>query len=371
MDFVTRLGELEQKFNGLEHELAQPDVYSDPAKAKKLSKNLSDLRPVVEKFREYKKVMKELEGNKSLLESGDKEMESLVKAEMAGLELKQHELEEKLKELLVPPDPDEDKNAILEIRAGTGGEEAALFVLDLFNMYKKWTEGKGFKITVLNHHATDLGGYKEIISQVEGPGAFGWLKFESGVHRVQRVPLTETQGRVHTSTVTVAVLPEAEEVNITIDESRDLRVDVYRSQGKGGQGVNTTNSAVRITHLPTGMVVTCQDERSQHKNKARAMKILKARLYEAEKERQRSAREGMRRDQVGSGDRAEKIRTYNYPQNRMTDHRINVTLYKLDHMMEGDLDELVNALRIDEKARLLVQIEAEEKAPVEKAKARA
>jgi len=370
MNFIQRLEELEQKFKALEQELSTPEVYSDREKFKKLSKTQAELRTIVENFREYQKLSREILDNQSLLETKDREIEELAKAELETQEQKKQELEAKLKELLVPPDPDDAKNAILEIRAGTGGEEAALFARDLVDMYIKWLERKGIKFTVLNHHSTDLGGLKEIISQVEGFEAFGWLKFESGVHRVQRVPDTETQGRVHTSTVTVAVLPEAEEVDISIDEAKDLRIDVYRSQGKGGQGVNTTDSAVRITHLPTGMVVTCQDERSQHKNKARAMKILKARLYEAEKEKLRAEREGLRRGQVGTGDRAEKIRTYNFPQNRLTDHRVNITLYKLDRVMEGDLDELVQALRSDEKAKKLVDFDAQEKAALEKSKAR-
>jgi peptide chain release factor 1 len=370
MNFIQRLAELELKFKGLEQELSTPEVYSDREKSKRLSRSQAELRPIVDKFREYQKLDQEIMNHNSLVDSEDREIAELAKAELVSLERKKQELEEKLKELLVPADPDDARNAILEIRAGTGGEEAALFGSEIFDTYRKWLERKGLKVNVLNHHSTDLGGLKEIISQVEGTDAFGWLKFESGVHRVQRVPATETQGRVHTSTVTVAVLPEAEEVDIQVDEAKDLRVDVYRSQGKGGQGVNTTDSAVRITHLPTGLVVTCQDERSQHKNKARAMKILKARLYEAEKEKLRSEREGLRRNQVGSGERAEKIRTYNFPQNRLTDHRVNLTLYKLDRVMEGDLDELVSALRADEKARKMDEFNAQEQAALGRPKAK-
>jgi len=368
MKFIERLEELERKFHELEQELAKPEAYADHEKLKKLSKTRAELLPLVEKFREYNKVLREIQDHQELAASADRELAELARAELQELAQKEQALEAALKELLVPQDPDEQRNAILEIRAGTGGEEAALFVMNLFSMYQKWLERKGFRITALNHHATDLGGYKEIICAVEGEQAFGALKFESGVHRVQRVPRTEAQGRVHTSTVTVAVLPEVEEVEVSIDEARDLRIDVYRSQGKGGQGVNTTDSAVRITHLPIGMVVTCQDERSQHKNKARAMKILKSRLYEMEKEKQRAEREGLRRSQVGTGERAEKVRTYNFPQNRLTDHRINLTLYKLDRIMEGELDELVNALRVEEKAKQLVEFEAEEKAALEKNK---
>ncbi len=369
MNFSGRLEELEKKFLAIEQELTQPEVFSDRVKSLRLSRSLAELRPVVEKFRVFQKLDRELEGNKNLLQGQDRELAELVKAELPGLERQKQVLEQELKEMLVPPDPDDAKNAILEIRAGTGGNEAALFVRELFEMYQKWLEKKGLRISILNHHSTDLGGFKEIISQVEGAGAYGWFKFESGVHRVQRVPATEAQGRIHTSTVTVAVLPEAEEVDLQVNES-ELRVDVYHSQGPGGQGVNTTDSAVRITHLPSGMVVTCQDERSQHKNKARAFKILKARLLEMEKEKQRSQREGIRRSQVGSGERAEKIRTYNFPQNRVTDHRVNVTLYQLDRVMEGNLDELVDTLRSGEKADKLAEFEKEPRGGLERNQAR-
>jgi len=370
MNFLDRLEELERKFQGIEQELLKPEVISDREKYLRLNKTRSELVPVIGKFREHQKLHQEIEGNRTLLKGGDRELSELVQAELPGLEQKRQALERELKGLLVPPDPDEKKNAILEIRAGTGGNEAALFVRDLFEMYQKWMEKKGFRVSILSHHPTDLGGFKEIISQAEGAGAFGWLKFESGVHRVQRVPVTEAQGRVHTSTVTVAVLPEAEEVDLQVNEA-ELRIDVYRSQGPGGQSVNTTDSAVRITHLPTGMVVTCQDERSQHKNRARALKILKSRLLEMEKEKQRSEREGIRRSQVGSGERAEKIRTYNFPQNRITDHRANLTLYQLDRMMEGNLDDLVQALRSEEKTKKLAEFEKEEQPGLEKSKARA
>jgi peptide chain release factor 1 len=356
---MDRLEELDKKFRAMESELLKPEVISDREKYLKLTKSQAELRPIVDKFRLYQKLIQELSDNKKLAEADDRELAELAKSEINSLLSKKDALESELRELLAPRDPAENKNAILEIRAGTGGNEASLFAREMFEVYQKWLIKKGFRVSVLNHHPTDLGGLKEIISLVEGPGAYGWLKFESGVHRVQRVPVTEAQGRIHTSTITVAVLPEAEEVEIQINDD-DLRIDVYRSQGKGGQGVNTTDSAVRITHLPTGMVVTCQDERSQHKNKARALKILKSRLLEAEREKQRLERDGARRSQVGSAERAEKIRTYNFPQNRVTDHRVNLTLYKLDRVMEGNLDELVEPLRAWEKAERFKQMEKEE-----------
>ena len=365
MNLIDKLKELEKKFEGMEQELSNPQIFSDLERYRKLTKSRAELAPVVELYRQYQLLVKAVEDNRNLLESSDAELKELAQEELKELEPKKMELENRLKELLIPPDEDDNKNAIVEIRAGTGGEEASLFVRDLFEMYKKWLEKKGFKLTVLNHHSTDLGGYKEIIAQVEGQSAFGWLKFESVVHRVQRIPITENQGRIHTSTVTVAVLPEAEEVEVEVNEEKDLRIDVYRSQGPGGQGVNTTDSAVRITHLPTGLVVTCQDERSQHKNRARALKILKSRLLEMEKEKQRAERVGLRRSQIGSGERAEKIRTYNFPQNRITDHRADLTLYKLDRIIQGELDELVEALRAMDKAKKLAELEALDEGKIE------
>ena len=359
MKFLARLNEIEERYSELEQKLNDPVVFSSPEQYQKLFQRLNSLKPIVDTFREWKKVSEEIEENQEILNGEDKELAELAEAEIESLKEKKDQLEQKLKELLIPPDPDEDKNAILEIRAGAGGEEAALFARDLFEMYKKWLEKKGFKLRVASFHPTDLGGFKEIICEVEGKGAYGWLKYESGVHRVQRIPVTESGGRIHTSTASVAVLPEAEEIEVEIDEEKDLRIDVFRAQGPGGQGVNTTDSAVRITHLPTGIVVTCQDERSQHKNKARALKILKARLLELERQKQREERDGIRRNQIGSGDRAEKIRTYNFPQNRVTDHRINLTLYKLDQILQGELDEIVNALRAEEKAKKLAQLEKE------------
>jgi len=278
----------------------------------------------------------------------DPELRNLAKEELEQIRFQLGEKEKELKELLVPRDPRDDKNVIMEIRAGTGGEEAALFAADLFRMYTRYAEGKGWKVEVMDANETELGGFKEIIFSVSGPGAYGDLRYESGVHRVQRVPVTEAGGRIHTSAVTVAVLPEAEETEVEI-RPEDLRIDVFRASGAGGQHVNKTESAVRITHLPTGMVVTCQDEKSQHKNKARALRVLRARLYEMEEQKRLQEESAIRRSMVGSGDRSERIRTYNFPQNRITDHRINLTLYKLDSVLEGELGEIIEALKLTER----------------------
>lgn len=358
MEIIPRLVELEEKYLQLEKKLLDPSIFQNPEEAKKITKAQAELKEVIDCFKEYKKNLKEIEENTKLVQGEDKELALLAEEELKKLKQKKQELEEKLKNLVLPADPDEQKNVIIEIRAGTGGEEASLFAKELFEMYLKYAQSRGWKLTVLNHHSTDRGGFKEIISQIEGKDVYGWLRFESGVHRVQRVPITESQGRIHTSTVTVAVLPEAEEVEVKIDEEKDLRIDVYRSQGPGGQGVNTTDSAVRITHLPTGIVVTCQDERSQHKNKARALKILKARLLEMEKEKQRAKIDGLRKKQIGTGERAEKIRTYNFPQNRVTDHRINLTLYQLDRVIQGELDPIIESLRSHHKASRLSELES-------------
>jgi len=288
------------------------------------------------------------------LAEGDPELVPLAAEELAGLERRRGALEDMLKKLLVPKDPLEGKNIILEIRAGTGGDEAALFARDLFDMYLRYADRQGWKVEILSHHPTGKGGYKEVIARIEGKGVYGRLRFESGVHRVQRVPETEAQGRIHTSAATVAVLPEAEDAEVEVDE-KELKIDVFRSSGPGGQGVNTTDSAVRITHLPTNMVVVCQDERSQHKNKAKAMKILKSRLLEIERERQEQERTALRRSQVRTGDRSEKIRTYNFPQNRVTDHRLGLTVHQLDRVLEGELDSFVEALRANHQAETLAQ----------------
>ncbi len=317
----------------------------------RLSKEHAELEPVVKVARELRAALAEREDLKEML--ADAEMAEVAAEELSALEPRLEEMEQRLRLLLLPKDEADERNVILEVRAGTGGDEAALFAGDLFRMYQRYAQSKGWKVEVLSASESERGGYKEVVASIKGAGAFSRLKFESGVHRVQRVPQTEAQGRIHTSAATVAVLPEAEEVDIHIDE-KDLRIDVFRASGPGGQSVNTTDSAVRITHLPTGIVVSQQDEKSQHKNRAKAMQVLRARLYEMERRRQMEARSAERRGQVGSGDRSERIRTYNFPQGRVTDHRINLTLYKLDQIMEGEgLDELVEALITEDQAARL------------------
>jgi peptide chain release factor 1 len=348
-----RLQEMETRYRALGERLGQPGTASDPTQLRELGREMAELREAVETYERWKQVATALEHGEALLEDSDPEIRELARAEVAELKTRRAGLEEELRQLLVPKDPDDDRDVVLEIRGGTGGEEAALFAADLFRMYSRYAERRGWRIEPLSLSGTGSGGIKEVIASVVGKGAFGVLKHESGVHRVQRVPVTESQGRIHTSTVTVAVLPEAEEVDVTIDEARDLRIDVYRSGGPGGQHVNTTDSAVRITHLPTGVVVTCQDEKSQHKNKARAMKILRSRLLEHERQRKDAERAQARRGQIGTGDRSERIRTYNFPQNRVTDHRINLTLHRLDAVLEGDLDELVEQCATQFRAREL------------------
>jgi peptide chain release factor 1 len=348
-----RLQEMENRYRALGERLGQPGTASDPTQLRELGREMAELREAVETYERWKQVATALEHGEALLEDADPEIRELARAEVAELRTRRAALEEELRQLLVPKDPDDDRDVVLEIRGGTGGEEAALFAADLFRMYSRYAERRGWRIEPLSLSGTGSGGIKEVIASVVGKGAFGALKHESGVHRVQRVPVTESQGRIHTSTVTVAVLPEAEEVDVTIDEARDLRIDVYRAGGPGGQHVNTTDSAVRITHLPTGVVVTCQDEKSQHKNKARAMKILRSRLLEHERQRKEAERAQARRGQIGTGDRSERIRTYNYPQNRVTDHRINLTLHRLDAVLEGDLDELVEQCAAQFRAREL------------------
>jgi peptide chain release factor 1 len=324
----------------------------------RLAKAAAELEPVVTAFREYKALLGRIEETQRLLaDDGDPELRELVDLELEGLRARERELESRLRTMLLPRDPLDDKNVIVEIRAGAGGDEAALFAADLARMYAKYAERHGFRVEQLDSHPTGQGGFKEIIFSVQGKGAWSHLKFERGVHRVQRVPVTESAGRIHTSTVTVAVLPEAEDVDVKIDE-RDLKVDVYRASGPGGQGVNTTDSAVRITHLPTGLVVTCQDERSQIKNRAKAMRVLRSRLLEQAQEEQRSQIAAARRSQVGTGERSERIRTYNFPQGRVTDHRIGLTVHRLPGVLEGDLDELVEALLAAERAEQLQSLEA-------------
>lgn len=340
-----KLQGIEDKLEKINSSLCDPEVVSNQEEYKKLMREAKTLTPIVEKFREYKKANSDLTEAKEMLadSSLDKEFRDMASEEAAEAQKKTEELKEELKVLLLPKDPNDYKNVIVEIRGGAGGEEAALFAGSLFRMYSMYAERKGWKTEIMNENPTELGGYKEISFMIEGEGAYSRLKFESGVHRVQRVPETESQGRVHTSTVTVAVLPEAEEVEFTLDPA-DLQIDVFRSSGAGGQKVNKTSSAIRVTYLPTGMVVECQDERSQYKNKDKALKVLRSRLLEEKTAKQNAEIAGERRSQVGTGDRSERIRTYNFPQGRVSDHRIGLTLYKIEAIMNGDLDELIDAL---------------------------
>ena len=342
---LDKLIKVEERFEDINERLCQSDVVADIAQYKKLMQELKVLTPIVEKYRQFKAADSAMAEAKEMLEAGglDPEFRELCREEFEESRDKVAVYKEELKVLLLPRDPNDDKNVIVEIRGGAGGEEASLFAGVLYRMYSMYGETKGWKSEILNSNPTELGGFKEISFMIEGEGAYSRLKFESGVHRVQRVPETESQGRIHTSTVTVAVLPEAEEVDIEINPA-DLQIDTYRSGGAGGQHVNKTESAIRITHLPTGTVVECQDERSQHKNKDRAMKILRSKILEAEREKQHDAIAGERRAQVGTGDRSERIRTYNYPQGRVSDHRINLTLYKIESILNGDLDEIIDAL---------------------------
>lgn len=340
-----KLQGIEDKLEKINSSLCDPEVVSNQEEYKKLMREAKTLTPIVEKFREYKKANTDLTEAKEMLadSSLDKEFRDMASEEAAEAQKKTEELKEELKVLLLPKDPNDYKNVIVEIRGGAGGEEAALFAGSLFRMYSMYAERKGWKTEIMNENPTELGGYKEISFMIEGEGAYSRLKFESGVHRVQRVPETESQGRVHTSTVTVAVLPEAEEVEFTLDPA-DLQIDVFRSSGAGGQKVNKTSSAIRVTYLPTGMVVECQDERSQYKNKDKALKVLRSRLLEEKTAKQNAEIAGERRSQVGTGDRSERIRTYNFPQGRVSDHRIGLTLYKIETIMNGDLDEIIDAL---------------------------
>jgi len=339
-----QLRDIDEQCRKLERELSDPAVISDPARYRTAAKEHARVSRLAELYDSYRKTLSSIEENETLLrEEEDEELLSLAREEAASLEKRKEELEKKLRLALLPVDPNDEKNILLEIRAGTGGDEAALFVSDLFRMYSRFAEEKGWKVEVLSSNPIGIGGFKEIIALISGEGVYSQLKYESGVHRVQRVPETETQGRIHTSAVTVAVLPEAEEVEVEINPA-ELKIDVYRSSGPGGQSVNTTDSAVRVTHLPTGLVVTCQDEKSQHKNKAKALKVLRARLLDKIQQEQQEKISADRRSQVGSGDRSERIRTYNFPQNRVTDHRINLTLYKLDEVMLGKLDPVIEPL---------------------------
>ncbi|MRI59312.1 MAG: peptide chain release factor 1 [Epsilonproteobacteria bacterium] len=331
-----------ERYEEINRLLSSPEITSDIKKMTALSKEQSDIEPIVEKAKEYFAIVDAIEENRSLIE--DEELGELAKEELRELEPKKEALEEEIKVLLIPKDPNDEKDIYLEIRAGTGGEEAALFAADLFKAYARYAEKKGWRVEIVSSSESDTGGYKELIAKIKGEGVYSRLKYEAGTHRVQRVPETESQGRIHTSAVTVAVMPEVDDVDVQINPN-DLKIDVYRSSGCGGQSVNTTDSAVRITHIPTGIVVAMQDEKSQHKNKEKAMKVLKARIYEKMIREQQEALAKDRKEQVGSGDRSERIRTYNYPQNRITDHRIGLTLYKLDEIMQGgDFDQIIEPL---------------------------
>ncbi|ABO51672.1 bacterial peptide chain release factor 1 (bRF-1) [Desulforamulus reducens MI-1] len=352
-----KLQALEDRFEQLESQISDPEVMADRAKWQQLVKSHSDLAEVVDVFRQYKKAKEDLQENKQMLEDKlEPDFREMVELEIEELTSKIEEQENKLKILLLPKDPNDDKNVIMEIRGGTGGDEAALFAGDLFRMYSRYAEKKGWRTEIIDANETDLGGFKEVTFVIEGKGAFSTLKFESGVHRVQRVPATESGGRIHTSAATVAVLPEAEEVDIDIN-ANDIRIDLFCASGPGGQCVNTTQSAVRITHIPTGTVVSCQDEKSQHKNKDKAMRVLRARLLDKAQDEQQKAIAGARKSMVGSGDRSERIRTYNFPQNRITDHRIGLTLHRLEYVLQGDLDELIDALITTDQAERLKAVE--------------
>ena len=339
-----KLGVLEEKFEDLNMRVSDPEIISDQSTWQKLMKEVSDLEPSVSKYREYKQTKEDIEAAKEILEtSSDEEFRELAKMELSEKEADMENIQSELKILMLPKDPNDDKNVIVEIRGGAGGDEAALFAGVLFRMYSMYASARRWKVELLSSNETGIGGYKEVVFMINGKGAYSRLKFESGVHRVQRVPDTESSGRIHTSTATVAVLPEVEDVEVELNMN-DVRVDVFRSSGNGGQSVNTTDSAVRLTHAPTGIVISMQDEKSQLKNKEKAFKILRAKLYDIELEKSQKAMAQERKSQVGTGDRSERIRTYNYPQGRVSDHRINMTLYKLEQFVNGDMDEMIDAL---------------------------
>ena len=351
----SRLQKLESQFIDLEQRLSDPEVIRDQELYQKYSKEHADLNPLIQTFRRFRQAQKELQESQTMLkEETDEELKSLVRDEIQTLREETASREEELRLLLLPKDPNDEKDVLLEIRAGTGGEEAGLFAADLFRMYSRLAERKGWKLEILSHSATGIGGLKEIIASISGQRVYSLLKYESGVHRVQRVPVTESQGRIHTSAVTVAVLPEAQDVEVQISPE-ELRIDVFRSSGPGGQSVNTTDSAVRITHLPSGLVVTCQDEKSQHKNKAKALKVLRARLLDLKQRQQQQQIAQERKSQVGTGDRSERIRTYNFPQARVSDHRIGLTLHKLEAILDGELDELLQGLSSHYRTQALEQ----------------
>jgi peptide chain release factor 1 len=353
LELLERLKEVERRLQEIAEQLGDPSVIADQSRFKRLAKAHADLEPVVEAYRRYRKLLADTEEAETLLQAGaGADIRELAEAELHDLAVKREKLEEELKLLLLPRDPSDEKDIILEVRAGAGGDEAALFAAELVRMYSRFAESRGWRVEILSLNQTGAGGVKEAILGIQGRGAYNRLKFESGVHRVQRVPVTESSGRIHTSTVTVAVLPEAEEVEVAIDP-KDLRIDVFRSTGPGGQSVNTTDSAVRITHLPSGTVVTCQDEKSQHKNRAKAMKVLRARLLDLARAQQEAEISEARRQQVGTGDRSERIRTYNFPQGRVTDHRIGLTLHNLQRVLEGELEELIGSLTTRDQAERL------------------
>jgi peptide chain release factor 1 len=352
---IDRLENIARRFRAVMEDMALPEVASDPERFTELAREQRELEPIVRGYEDYRALERQIRDDEEVINSGDDELAELAREELPGLREKLRELESELKYMLVPADPNDKRNAVMEIRAGTGGEEATLFAGDLYRMYTRFFERVGFRSEALSSSPSEIGGFKEIIFLVSGEGAYGTLKYEGGVHRVQRVPVTESSGRLHTSAASVAVLPEAEEVDIEIDP-KDLRIDVFRSSGHGGQHVNTTDSAVRITHIPTGIVATCQDEKSQHKNKAKAMKVLQARVLQKARRESEEKTVATRRNLVGSGDRSEKIRTYNFPQNRLTDHRINLTLYRLDQLLDGYLSELIEALQTADKQERLEEV---------------
>ena len=351
-----KLDKLVDNYKKLNSKLSDPEVINDSEKYQKLLKKHAKLKKIVDKYKEYKKAKEGIKEAEEMMElDDDPEMQSLFEEEIAELKPKKEKLEEKLPIMLLPDDPNDEKNVIVEIRAGAGGDEAALFAADLYRMYSRYSENRGWKVEVMSVNDSASGGFKEIIFTIEGTDIFKYLKYESGVHRVQRVPSTESSGRIHTSTATVAVLPEAEEVDVEIN-SNDLTIDTFRSSGPGGQSVNTTDSAIRITHEPTGLTVSCQDEKSQHKNKAKAMRILRARLQEKKEQEKQKERAEARKSQVGTGDRSEKIRTYNFPQGRVSDHRINLTLHQLDKILDGELDPVIDALIEEDNLKRLEKI---------------
>jgi len=353
-NLVEKLQSIKRRFTEVQELLSTPEVVANQQKSKELGREFRELEPLVQKANEYLKTYNDIEGSRQVLSTGgDPELKELARAEIEELQPKLSALEEEVKQLLIPKDPNDNKNVILEIRSGTGGEEAALFAADLYRMYVRYAERKGWKVDTMDWNETDKGGFKEVTLSIEGDDVYGTLKFESGVHRVQRVPETEAQGRVHTSAATVAVLPQVDDVEEVQINPADLQIDTYRSGGKGGQNVNKVETAVRITHKPTGIVVACQQERSQLQNRERAMKMLRSKLYEMKLNEQISAQAAARKSMVGSGDRSDKIRTYNFPQNRVTDHRIGLTLYNLDKFIDGEIDEMVEALRLADRAEKL------------------